>query len=157
MEATGVVPWEANARTWQFTHVGQQAVKLLGYPVDRWYETDFWADHLYADDRARSIQYCMEHSQIDDQYQFEYRMHSADGRIVWIHDIVTVIRENGLPVLLRGFLIDVTARKEADEALRAKPGAFSPCCQWVEYRHLGLGYSNESRLSVTNVETYARL
>ena len=124
LEATGVVPWEANARTWQFTHVGQQAVKLLGYPVDRWYETDFWADHLYADDRARSIQYCFEHSQIDDQYQFEYRMQCADGRIVWIQDIVTVIRENGFPVLLRGFLIDVTARKEADEALRQSQERF---------------------------------
>jgi PAS domain S-box-containing protein len=124
LEATGIVPWEANAQNWQFTYVGPQAVKLLGYPIDRWYEKDFWTDHLYADDRARTIQYCMDHSQSDDQYQFDYRMQGADDRIVWIQDIVTVIRENGLPVLLRGFLIDVTSRKEVDEALRKSQERF---------------------------------
>lgn len=124
LDATGVVPWEANAQTWQFTYVGQQAVKLLGYPVEQWYEKDFWAHHIFADDRARSIEYCLEHSQTDDQYQFEYRMHRADDQIVWIQDIVTVVREDGLPVVLRGFLIDVTARKEGDEALRKSQERF---------------------------------
>lgn len=32
LESTLAVPWEANAKTWQFTYVGPQAVKLLGYP-----------------------------------------------------------------------------------------------------------------------------
>ncbi|WP_447983176.1 sensor histidine kinase [Nitrospira sp. Nam74] len=124
LDATGVVPWEANAQTWQFTYVGQQAVKLLGYPVERWYEKGFWADHILIEDRARSIEYCLEHSQTDDQYQFEYRMHRADDQIVWIQDIVTVVRDNGAPALLQGFLIDVTARKQADEALRKSEERF---------------------------------
>src|SRR5690349_5152659 len=125
LEATGVVPWEANAQTWQFTHVGEQAVKLLGYPVERWYDKDFWVDHVYADDRLGAIKYCSEHSETDDQYQFEYRMQREDKRIVWIQDIVTVVRDNGLPVLLRGFLIDVTERKDKDEALRKVQERFS--------------------------------
>ena len=124
LKATGIVPWEASTETWQFTYVGDQARSLLGYPVDQWYEKDFWVQHLFPDDRARAIEFCMEHSQTDDQYQFEYRMQRADDQIVWVQDIVNVVREDGRPVLLRGFLIDVTARKQADEALRASQDRF---------------------------------
>ena len=123
LDATGIVPWEANAQTWQFTYVGPQVVNLLGYPVGRWYEKDFWADHLYADDRARSIQYCLEHSQSDDSYQFDYRMQRADDRLVWIHDMVSVVRER-VSIRLRGFLIHITARKKADDALRKSQERF---------------------------------
>src|SRR5262249_7898579 len=48
----------------------------------------------------------------------EYRMVAADGRTVWIHDIVNVVASNGTPTLLRGFMIDVTARRQAEEESR---------------------------------------
>src|SRR5438093_6983063 len=75
LETLNVVPWEADAVTWQFTYVGPQVEKLLGYPVTRWYEKDFWAEHLFAADRERAIEFCLQHSQTDDQYEFDYRMH----------------------------------------------------------------------------------
>ena len=45
-------------------------------------------------------------------------MIAADGRVVWIHDIVNVVKEGGMPKVLRGFMIDITQRKAADEELR---------------------------------------
>ena len=36
LNATKVIPWEADARTWQFTYVGPQAEALLGYPIETW-------------------------------------------------------------------------------------------------------------------------
>ena len=41
-EATNIMPWEADGKTWLFTSVGEQARKLLGYPEERWHEPDFW-------------------------------------------------------------------------------------------------------------------
>jgi len=32
-ETINCIPWEASAETWEFTYVGPQAVKILGYPM----------------------------------------------------------------------------------------------------------------------------
>ena len=118
LETTSAVPWEADARTWRFTYVGPQAVKLLNYPVQQWYEKDFWATHLHPEDRQRAIDICESSSRKLAEYEFEYRMVSADGRVVWIHDLVSVVSVDGVPTLLRGFMLDITERKQSEEALR---------------------------------------
>jgi PAS domain S-box-containing protein len=118
LESTQAIPWVADATTWQFTYVGPQARGLLGYPVEAWFERDFWFRHLHPEDRDAAVAYCLEHSQGHTDYTFDYRMVAADGRPVWIHDVVNVVTENGKPRLLRGFLIDVTARRQAEEESR---------------------------------------
>ena len=47
LESTPLVPWEADARTWLFNYVGPQAADLLGYPVEDWYEANFWVDRIH--------------------------------------------------------------------------------------------------------------
>ncbi len=54
VETTNVIPWEANAETWQFTYVGPQAEQILGYPVRRWYEDDFWSARIHPADSGRT-------------------------------------------------------------------------------------------------------
>jgi PAS domain S-box-containing protein len=53
-------------------------------------------------------------------HEFEYRMLAADGRTVWLRDIVSVVVENDRPVTLRGVMVDITERKRAEEAVREK-------------------------------------
>ena len=119
LEGTRIVPWEADARTWAFTFVGPQAVRLLGYPVARWYAPDFWATHVHPDDRERVLQVCEQAAQEREAYELEYRMIAASGPSVWVHDIVAVERVDGAPAVIRGFLIDVTERKRAEATARA--------------------------------------
>jgi signal transduction histidine kinase len=45
-------------------------------------------------------------------------MLAADGRIVWLRDIVTVVVENDQPVRLQGVMVDVTEHKRVEEELR---------------------------------------
>ena len=119
LESTSAIPWVADCQSWLFSYVGPQAKQLLGYPVAAWRNKDFWSDHIHPEDRQAAIDYCLEHSQHDDHYQFDYRMMAADGRVVWIHDIVNVVREDGAPRLLRGFMLDITHRKATEDELRA--------------------------------------
>jgi len=118
VESVSVIPWEANYKTLQFTYVGPRAVELLGYPVHEWFENDFWSKHLHPGDRDGAVNFCREACACQTDFELEYRMIAADGRIVWLRDYVSVILSDGGPRLLRGFLFDITARKQTEEALR---------------------------------------
>jgi signal transduction histidine kinase len=41
-------------------------------------------------------------------------MLAADGRVVWLYDIVNVVRSEDKPSVLRGFMIDITERKRVE-------------------------------------------
>jgi PAS domain S-box-containing protein len=119
LETTNVIPWEADARSFQFTYVGPQAVAILGYPVEAWYRRDFWPKHIHADDRQATVTACLEATRLGRDNDLEYRMTAADGRTVWLRDIITVVKEEGGQArLLRGVMIDITERKRIETALR---------------------------------------
>jgi PAS domain S-box-containing protein len=107
-EKVRIIPWEVNANTGNFTYVGPQTVEILGYPLSDWYIDDFWEKHIHPEDREWAIKYCQESSLTLNNYEFEYRMLAADGRIVWLYDIVNVVRDENGPQLLHGFMLDIT-------------------------------------------------
>src|ERR1041385_9158751 len=109
----GIV-WEADAQTFQFTFVSEQAERLLGYPLERGLGPGFWADHLHPDDRDRTVELCRRATRQLRKHDFEYRMIAADGRVVWLRDIVTVAAKGGVPVDLCGVMVDITERKQAE-------------------------------------------
>jgi PAS domain S-box-containing protein len=114
----GIV-WECDPQTLAFTFVSEQAERMLGYPPERWLsEPTFWLDHLHAEDRDEAVSFCVRASEELRPHQLEYRMIAADGRVVWLRDIVTVIAKEGRPVKSRGIMVDVTESKRAEEALR---------------------------------------
>ena len=118
VETTAAVPWRADVETWAFTYVGPQAVKLLGYPLEQWYEQDFWVSHLHPDDREFAVNTCLTLSKHAESFEFEYRMIASSGKTVWLHDIVKPEHRHGKPAELRGFMLDISERKQAEEALR---------------------------------------
>ena len=118
LETVNVIPWEADAETWCFTYVGPQAAAILGYPLDDWYEKDFWVDHIHPEDRDYVVELCSAESLRSDAYEFEYQMLAADGRVVALRDIVSVERDADGRATLRGFMIDVTENRRNREVLR---------------------------------------
>lgn len=115
-ERSHLLAWEADAGTWQFLYVGPQAFDVLGYPLDEWHRPNFWIDHLHPYDRDWAIAYRRDQCATAVDYELEYRMLNPDGEAVWFQDVVHVIRDANGPVSLRGFMIDITARKRAEEA-----------------------------------------
>ena len=122
LKTANIISWEADAITWRFTQVGEHAVDVLGYALDEWYTNDFWASHIHPDDRSYAIALCQKNSEALEHYEFEYRMIARDGRVVWLHDLVSVVREKGRPIKLHGYMIDITERKRDEEALRDLSG-----------------------------------
>jgi len=114
----GIV-WEAEAATVTFTYVSRQAERLLGYPLEEWCRPGFWRNHLHPDDRDWAFGYCADHAARQEDHDFEYRFIAQDGRTVWLHDIVTVVGEEGQPRWLRGIMVDTTGKK-LEEAEKQK-------------------------------------
>lgn len=124
IDAIQGIVWECDAKSWRFTFVSPQAETVLGYPVSQWLDQpDFWQAHIHPDDRAWVLDYCAKTAREKAKYSFEYRMMAADGRILWLRDIVTVEQEQREPVVLRGIMVDITDSKRAEEELR-RSGAF---------------------------------
>ena len=112
----GIV-WEADC-SFRFRFVSKQGERLLGYPVQRWYqEPDFWVRHVHPDDQRWASEYCRAAAEQGLPHEFEYRMIAADGRVVWLRDIVTVVVQDGRVQGLRGIMVDVTAQHGVQEHL----------------------------------------
>jgi len=114
----GIV-WEADAETFRFLFVSQMAERLLGYPVEAWLnEPNFWRDHLHPEDRDWAVSYCVESVKLGEDHDFCYRMIAADGRVVWLHDLVSVTTQSNGGLVLRGIMVDITESKRGEEALK---------------------------------------
>ena len=119
IESIDGIVWEADATTLQVTFVSPQAEQLLGYPCAQWLaEPTFWSDHIHPDDRKTAVASCLACTAELRAHELEYRMVAADGRHVWIRDLVAVEGRAGRTRTLRGIMTDITARKTSEVLLR---------------------------------------
>lgn len=110
----GIV-WEVDVETMSLTFVSFQAERILGYPPKAWLENkNFWRDHIHPDDRNQAVDYSLIQTQLGQSHDFEYRMIAADGRIVWMRDLVVVTLKDGKPVGLHGIMVDITKQKQSE-------------------------------------------
>jgi diguanylate cyclase (GGDEF)-like protein/PAS domain S-box-containing protein len=111
------VVWEARpSQTLEFTYVSAASERILGHAPADFYEDGFWSAHIHPDDRDDAVRTCEAAIARREDHTFEYRWVAGDGRVAWLRDVVRVI--DGDPLLLRGVMIDVTARRESEERLR---------------------------------------
>ncbi len=125
VESTSAILWEGDPETLHFTFVSGEAENLLGYPAERWTgEPDFWVEHIHPEDRDWAPAYCRRATEEQRRHSFDYRMIAADGRTVWLRDIVSVVVEEGRPRKLVGAMIDITETKEAERELARSEARF---------------------------------
>ncbi len=102
-----------------FAYVSPQVEELLGYPAERWLgSTGTWEQQIHPDDRDRVLAETRYAYREQKAFDCEYRMLAADGRVVWLWERDTVIRDDhGEPRLTQGIITDVTATRIAEAAL----------------------------------------
>jgi len=119
LETVQAVVWRGDPATLRFTYVSHEAETLLGYPEERWLgEESFWAHHLHPEDREWATAFRARATAQLRDYEFEFRMIAADGRTVWLRDMVRVLIGGGAGPECVGVMIDVTERRRAEEELR---------------------------------------
>jgi PAS domain S-box-containing protein len=135
VESVQAIVWRADANTLELRFVSQEAEALLGYPVACWLaEPDFWKEHVHPDDRQWVASLRARAALEGRDHEAEYRMIAADGRVVWVRDVVRVrFGERRRPELI-GVTIDSTERRRAEEELRRSREQLSDLSahlQWV--------------------------
>ncbi|HEU4448699.1 MAG TPA: PAS domain S-box protein [Gaiellaceae bacterium] len=100
-------------------YISPQVEQLLGYSPLQWMsDPEFFVEVLHPDDRERVLSVHRTAYAEGASFAADYRLVAADGRVVWVHDEVMVVRdESGRPLHAQGFMLDVTERKHAQEAL----------------------------------------
>ena len=125
VEAIRGIVWRGDAKTFQILYVSQEAERLLGYPAEQWLrEPSFWVDHLHPDDRESTAALCLQAAAEGRPHELEYRMIAADGRVVWLRDVVRTVPSGVHTGQLAGVMIDIAARKQAEEALARSEAKF---------------------------------
>lgn len=118
VESVRAILRRAEPSTFRTTFVNKHVEEILGYPVKGWLNNpSFWVEHLHPEDRERTVAFTEKAIQEQRNHELEYRMIAADGRIVWLHEIVNVIVENGVTIELVGVSGDITARKRTEESM----------------------------------------
>ena len=112
MQTIEGIVWEGNAQTFEMTFVSPQVWEVLGFsPVEYLNKPFFWENHIHPDDRQKTVNYCRTQTRLCKNYSFDYRMIRANGSIIWIKDVVSIISEEGKPKWLRGIMVDITETK----------------------------------------------
>jgi PAS domain S-box-containing protein len=98
-------------------YVSPQVGAILGYAADEWLaKPNLFFQLVHQDDRERVSAEIAAAAAGARPLRCEYRMLSRDGRIVWVHDqAVTVRDDDGRPLYVQGYLLDVSERRHAGE------------------------------------------
>ena len=101
--------------------VSPQIEDVLGYRADEWMANpELWIDALHPDDRDEVIGETTRSFEAGEPFKMEYRMLAKDGRVVWLHDVASVVSrdDQGGATRYQGVQLEITARKEAEHAQR---------------------------------------
>jgi len=103
----------------KMTFVSANASRVLGYdPADMVADPNFWFDHIHPED-IPNIFSSLALVFVEGQRTYEYRFRASDGRYLWMHDTLRLVRDaNGDPLEVIGSLTDITIRRTMEEALK---------------------------------------
>jgi diguanylate cyclase (GGDEF)-like protein/PAS domain S-box-containing protein len=100
-------------------YTSPQIEDLLGYTAEEWLEGRLWPERIHPEDKGRILAADERFEAGGEPFSEEYRLLARDGSVVWVREDAVLIRgEKGEPLYFQGVLLDITKRKEAEEALR---------------------------------------
>ncbi len=117
MDDLDAIVWEADARTRSFTHVSDASRELLDLePADWLADPGFWPHHIHEDDRDRILAAFARTADAAERLDEDLRMVDGDGDPVWMRMLGHAVPgDDGLPTLVRGLMVEITAHKRTEQ------------------------------------------
>jgi len=115
------------------TYMSPQYEAMFGYPPEtEILDEEHWLGMLHPDDRERVLAEELRTDETGEPYRIEYRQVARDGRVVWVRDEATLIKdEEGNSLYWLGVQYDVTEQKRAEEEFRQSEERFKVLAQEV--------------------------
>ncbi|MGA9754318.1 MAG: PAS domain S-box protein, partial [Desulfobaccales bacterium] len=102
-------------------YVSPQIETLLGFSPAEWRADgrETWERQIHLDDRERVLNEIAHSFASGEPFATEYRLLAKSGRVVWFRDEARMVYDKaGEFLFLQGLALDITERKQAEEALR---------------------------------------
>nr|MBA2300461.1 EAL domain-containing protein [Chloroflexota bacterium] len=101
------------------TYISQEAARLLSYTEQELMSDDLWFRLIHPDDTDAVAAAEDHHFATGEPLRQTFRMRDRHGREIWVLDEATLVRLPDGVLQSHGVLMDVTAQKEAEAAVRA--------------------------------------
>lgn len=102
------------------TYISPQVTSILGFSAQEWLsDPDFWLRQIPSEDRERIANAMQLHNRTGDPFFLEHRCLTRQGQTIWLRNSATYQRDDaGRLVTVHGVMVDITEKKQAEEALR---------------------------------------
>ena len=128
-------------------YANRKCEEIMGYTREEFYSPDFDFLRLIAPESVELVEECFQkHIQGEDIEPYEYGLLTRDGRRIEAIINTKLIDFDGERAIL-GIVTDVTARKEAEEALQISEERYR---KLVENASIGIVVSQEGRVKFVN-------
>ena len=115
-ETARVIPFEFDPQIQRFTYIGPQAEAIIGMRLPQGLSRDAWRSMLHPNDIYEGTRFAAkEIPGLTADYQTEFRIRGANGRIIWLRQIVHRSPDEFDRDQIRGFLFDVTETKTIEQ------------------------------------------
>ena len=101
----------------QTLYINPQLKTITGYEPQEWIaDNDLWLKMILPEDRQRVMEEYTRTYTAQEPFFSEYRITRRDGKVIWVSEETRLIRDKtGKPLFWQGVMIDITARKQAEE------------------------------------------
>lgn len=100
-------------------YISPQVEPILGYTSAEWIADPLiWENSIHPEDRERVLEKDALTNETGEPFSDQYRMITRGKKIIWIQEEAAIIRDDaGNPLYWQGFLLDITTKRDAQEAL----------------------------------------
>ena len=108
------------------TFVSDNIEELVGYkPSSFTNKNGFWYNLVHPDDRNQIAEEISKLNELG-HHTYEYRFKRKDGKYIWVRDEMRMVRdEEGNPLEIVGFWMDITDTRDAEERIRESENRYS--------------------------------
>ena len=117
----GTVYLAENDPTYTKIYLNDEIEKLTGYNKNKFLSKEIlFTDLIHPDDSEQTMLKIKAKLAKNEGFHLIFRIIRQDQKIVWVEEFADVIIKNGTIAYIEGIMIDITQRKEADEAIKGR-------------------------------------